>query len=99
MTVYVDDMQLAKVVGPVDGVWSHLLSDLPGDDGRRELLAFADRLGLEARWIQKAGTATEHFDVTEPTRQRALALGAVPIRYGREVAAITMAKRAAPGAP
>ncbi|KAB2807894.1 DUF4031 domain-containing protein [Pimelobacter simplex] len=93
MTVYVDDMQLEAVVGPVDGVWSHLLSDLPGAAGHRELLDFADRLGIEARWIQKPGTAREHFDVTEPTRQRALALGAVPIRYGRAVAAITRAKR------
>ena len=95
MTIYIDDMRRPAVVGPVDGVWSHLLSDLPGRAGQRELLAFAERLGIEARWIQNPGTATEHFDVTEPTRQRALALGAVPIRYGRAVAAITMAKRAA----
>ncbi|GAA3662187.1 hypothetical protein GCM10022237_22570 [Nocardioides ginsengisoli] len=95
MTIYIDDMRRPAVVGPVDGVWSHLLSDLPGAAGQRELLAFAERLGIEARWIQNAGTATEHFDVTEPTRQRALALGAVPIRYGRAVAAITMAKREA----
>lgn len=93
MTVYVDDMQLEAVVGPVDGVWSHLLSDQPGEAGRRELLAFAERLGIETRWLQKPGTHREHFDVTEPTRQRALALGAVPIRYGRAVAAITRAKR------
>lgn len=97
MTVYVDDMQLEAVVGPVDGVWSHLFSDLPGEAGRRELLAFADRLGIEARWIQKPGTAREHFDVTESTRQRALALGAMPIRYGRAVAEITRAKRSADG--
>ncbi|HWJ65774.1 MAG TPA: DUF4031 domain-containing protein [Nocardioides sp.] len=95
MTVYVDDMRLEATVGPVEGVWSHLLSDLPGAAGRAELLAFAERLGLEARWIQNPGTATEHFDVTEPTRQRALALGAVPIRYGRAVARITMGKRGA----
>ena len=99
MTVYVDDMQLEAVVGPVSGVWSHLLSDLPGEAGRRELLEFAGRLGLEARWLQNPGTATEHFDVTEPTRQRALALGAMPISYGRAVAAITRAKREAAAPP
>ncbi len=93
MTVYVDDMRLPAVVGPVDGVWSHLLSDLTGEAGRAELVGFAERLGIDARWIQNPGTPTEHFDVTEPFRQRALALGAVPIRYGREVAAITRAKR------
>lgn len=95
MTVYIDDMRLPATVGPVEGVWSHLLSDLPGEAGHAELLDFACRLGLEARWIQNEGTATEHFDVTEPTRQRALALGATPIRYGRAVARITMAKRSA----
>jgi hypothetical protein len=94
VTVYVDDMQLPARVGRVEGVWSHLLSDLPGDEGQRELVAFAERLGLDRAWLQNAGTATEHFDITEPTRQRALLAGAVPIRYGRAVAALTMAKRA-----
>ncbi len=95
--IYIDDMQRPARVGPVEGVWSHLLSDLPGEAGTAELLAFAERLGIDARWIQNAGTATEHFDVREPTRQRALALGATPIRYGRAVAAITMAKREVSG--
>ena len=88
-------MQLRARVGPVDGVWSHLISDLPGEAGTRELLAFVEQLGIEARWIQYPGTRKEHFDITEPTRQRALALGAVPIRYGREVARITLGKGAA----
>lgn len=91
--IYVDDMQRPARVGPVEGIWSHLLSDLPGEAGQRELLAFAERLGVDPRWIQNEGTPTEHFDLREPMRQRALALGAVPIRYGREVAAITRAKR------
>lgn len=95
--IYIDDMQRPARVGPVEGVWSHLFSDLPGEAGTAELLAFAERLGIDARWIQKAGTATEHFDVREPIRQRALALGATPIRYGRAVAAITMAKREVSG--
>lgn len=94
MTIYVDDMRLPARVGPVEGVWSHLLSDLPGAEGRAELLAFASRLGVESRWIQNEGTATEHFDLREPMRQRALELGARPIRYGREVAALVRAKRA-----
>lgn len=87
-------MQRPARVGRVEGLWSHLLSDLPGAEGQRELVAFAERLGLEQAWLQNAGTPTEHFDVTEPTRQRALRAGAVPIRYGRAVAALTMAKRA-----
>ncbi|MDN5744148.1 MAG: DUF4031 domain-containing protein [Nocardioidaceae bacterium] len=95
MTIYIDDMQLVARVGPVDGVWSHLLSDLPGPAGTHELLTFAEEIGIETRWLQKPGTAHEHFDVTEPTRQRALAAGAVSIHYGRGVAQITVAKREA----
>ena len=94
MTVYVDDMQRPARVGTVEGLWSHLLSDLPGVEGQVELVAFAEALGLDRAWLQNAGTPTEHFDITEPTRQRALRAGAVPIRYGRAVAALTMAKRA-----
>lgn len=93
MTIYVDDMRRPARVGPVDGVWSHLLSDLPGAEGQAELLAFAERLGVGARWIQNEGTATEHFDLREPMRQRALELGAQPISYGRAVAALVRAKR------
>lgn len=92
MTIYVDDMRLVARVGPIDGVWSHLLSDLPGEEGTRELLTFAASIGIETRWLQKPGTSHEHFDVTEPTRQRALTAGATPIGYGREVARITLAK-------
>lgn len=99
MTVYVDDMRLPARVGPVDGVWSHLLSDLPGPAGTRELLAFARRLGVQERWLQNPGTHTEHFDLTEPTRQQALSLGARPIAYGRAVAALVRAKRGASPAP
>ncbi|WP_435769685.1 DUF4031 domain-containing protein [Nocardioides sp. SYSU DS0651] len=66
--------------------------------GTRELVAFAERLGVNSAWLQNPGTPTEHFDITEPTRQRALALGAVPLRYGRAVAALTMAKRSNPEA-
>lgn len=88
MTVYIDDMQREATVGTTTGVWSHLMADTP-----EELLAFAKKLGLSPRWIQHQGTPLEHFDVTEPKRQKALKLGAVPIKYGHEGAALTKAKR------
>ena len=93
MTIYVDDMQRRARVGRLDGVWSHLMSDLPGEDGTAELVAFARRLGLNPAWIQHRGRPIEHFDVTEPKRQQALRLGATPIHYGAEGARLTMAKR------
>ncbi|GAB2733016.1 DUF4031 domain-containing protein [Nocardioides pakistanensis] len=88
MTVYIDDYQRRAKVGRLDATWSHLMADTT-----EELLAFARRLGMNPRWIQKAGTSLEHFDVTEPKRQQALRLGAVPIRYGHEGAGLTRAKR------
>lgn len=94
MTIYVDDMLLAASVGTLDAVWSHLMSDLPGPEGTAELLAFAVRLGLRPEWIQKVGKPTEHFDVTAPKRDAAIRMGAVPIRYGSQSAAITRAKAA-----
>jgi hypothetical protein len=84
--IHVDDMRMPARVGHLDAVWSHLLSSLPGPSGTAELLAFAARMGLEARWLQNPGRHTEHFDLPEPRRIQALELGAVPIAYGREVA-------------
>lgn len=88
MTVYVDDMCRPARVGRLNAVWSHLMADTTD-----ELLTFAHQLGLNPRWIQNPGTPLEHFDITEPKRQQALRLGAVPIRYGAEGAGLTLAKR------
>lgn len=76
MTVYVDDMRRRARVGRLDARWSHLMADT-----RAELDTFADRLGLRRSWIQKAGTALEHYDVTDSVRVRAIRLGAVQITY------------------
>lgn len=92
MTIYVDDMRLQAKVGQFNSRWSHLMSDLPGEAGTKELLAFAHKLGLRPGWIQHMGRTTEHFDVTDPKRLQALRLGAIPISYGHEGAALTHAK-------
>ncbi len=76
MPVYVDDMRRPARVGRLNAVWSHLLADT--DD---ELHAFASQLGLRRAWFQKPGTPIAHYDVTEPKRQLALRLGAIPIGY------------------
>lgn len=92
MTVYVDDARIQASVRngtrTITSRWSHLMAD-----STSELLAFAHRLSLSPRWIQYRGQPYEHFDVTDAVRRRALAMGAVPISYGREGAALTEAKR------
>lgn len=76
MSVYVDDMRRPARVGRIDGVWSHLMAD-----STDELVEFGALLGMKSARLQHPGTWKEHFDVTEPKRQRALRLGAVPIGY------------------
>jgi hypothetical protein len=69
--------------------WSHLMADTLA-----ELAAFARRLGLNPAWIQHEGRPTEHYDVTDTVRTRALQLGAVRLRYGRESGLYTSLKLA-----
>lgn len=81
MTVYVDDMfRRADVPNGgrvVRGIWCHMVADT-----REELDEMAVRIGMRLSWIQKPGTAHEHYDVTKARRAAALEAGAVelPIR-------------------
>ena len=43
--------------------WSHMISTLPGEEGHKELMDFATKIGMNHRWLQKSGTAEEHFDI------------------------------------
>ncbi|WP_354684801.1 DUF4031 domain-containing protein [Cupriavidus necator] len=70
MPVYVDDM-----AAPYRGmVMCHMLADTTA-----ELLAMADRIGVDRKWIQKAGTYQEHFDIAKSKRALAVQLGAVEV--------------------
>ena len=75
------------------GKSAHLVSDLPGEEGTTELVAFAWRIGMRSAWIQKAGTEHEHFDVFEGRYQRALDAGAKVVTR-LELVTIFRAKRA-----
>jgi len=48
-------------------------------DSTDELLAMADRIGVQRKWIQKAGTTREHFDVCLSKRKLAVQFGAKEI--------------------
>lgn len=92
MTVFVDDMRLRRHLTRRPARWSHLFADTT-----EELLEFAGRLGLRPEWLQHAGTHREHFDVTDTVRRRALAAGAVAIRYPRGTAELLERKKAEAG--
>jgi hypothetical protein len=73
MAVYVDDMRAS--FGRM--VMCHMVADTTA-----ELLDMADRIGVARRWLQKAGTPHEHFDIALSKRALAIQHGAVEIdRY------------------
>jgi hypothetical protein len=89
MTVYVDDMYQTPL-GQYRGMkMSHMIAD-----STEELLEMADQIGLDRRWIQKAGSADEHFDISLAKRRIAVDHGAVEITM-RELAMKCRARRAA----
>lgn len=83
MTVYVDDFRAPY--GRM--VMCHMLAD-----STEELIAMADKIGLARKWIQKAGTHCEHFDVSLKMRAKAIKEGAVEIG-ARDMVGIIRAKR------
>ena len=70
MPVYVDDMRAP--FGRM--VMCHMLADTT-----EELLAMADRIGVQRKWLQCAGTPKEHFDIALSKRALAVAAGAVEV--------------------
>lgn len=67
MSVYVDDMRAS--LGRM--VMCHMIAD-----SSDELLAMADRIGVDRRWLQDAGTHREHLDVCKAKRALAVLAGA-----------------------
>lgn len=84
MTVYVDDMR-----APYRGmIMCHMLADTT-----EELLAMADAIGVSRRWLQHAGTAHEHLDIS--LGKRALAVGAGAKEISRREAGKILRARSA----
>jgi hypothetical protein len=84
--VYVDNMG----AGFGRMVMCHMIADTT-----KELLEMADKIGVQKKWIQYAGTYGEHFDICLSKRKKAVQFGAQEItmmEFGR-----MMAKR--PGSP
>jgi Protein of unknown function (DUF4031) len=76
MTVYVDNMKLRAKLFRWNGTWSNLYADTT-----KELIDFADELGLTRASMIDEGYVTERFMINEMRRREALRLGAVPISY------------------
>lgn len=72
--VYVDDMYLHSLGQFGRMKMSHMISE-----STEALLAMATGIGVQTKWIQKRGTAHEHFDVSMGAREKAIARGAIAI--------------------
>jgi hypothetical protein len=74
--IYVDDMRAR--FGRM--IMCHMMADTT-----EELLAMASKIGVARRWIQKAGTAKEHFDICLAKRALAVQFGAQEITWGQTI--------------
>lgn len=85
MAVYVDDMQ-----APFRGmIMCHMMADT-----HEELVAMADKINVQRKWIQKPHTAYEHFDICLKKRALAVKYGAEEITW-RRTGEIVMERKAA----
>jgi hypothetical protein len=83
--VYVDDME-AKYRGMT---MCHMVADT-----HSELMAMANLIGMRLRWLQKAGTYKEHFDICKSKRALAVMHGAVEINRAQLGAILASKKNA-----
>lgn len=70
MSVYVDNMEAP--FGRM--IMCHMIADTT-----EELLQMADKIGVQRKWIQDAGTMWEHFDIAKNKRALAIKFGAKEI--------------------
>lgn len=55
---------------------AHLMSTLLGDEGTRELDAFATSIGMKVAWRQRTGEPSEHYDLFDSKIDQAFTAGA-----------------------
>lgn len=85
MSVYVDDMKAQ--FGTL--VMCHMIAD-----SHEELIAMADIIKVQRKWIQKEGTIYEHFDICLSKRALTVKYGAKQITM-MELGRILHARRPA----
>lgn len=88
MPVYVDDMY-KRTMGQFGRMkMSHMIAD-----SQPELIAMAQRIGVNPQWIQDMHTYKEHFDIALSKRVLAVSYGAVPITQRETVFIIECRRR------
>lgn len=85
MTIYVDNM---------DAKYGRMKMCHMFADSTRELLEMAEKIGVQRKWLQHAGTIKEHFDICQSKKAKAVALGAKEIDYPADVSALMKSRKA-----
>jgi len=81
--VYIDNINIS--FGRM--IMNHMIADTT-----EELLAMADKIGVNRKWIQEPGTNREHFDICLSKKKKAISLGAKEISM-RELSQITVNRK------
>lgn len=76
MAVYVDNFYEATGRNFGRMKMSHMVADTS-----QELLEMIDKIGVQRKWIQYAGTYNEHFDICLSKRKLAVKNGAKEINF------------------
>lgn len=85
MSVYVDRYE--PVTAHRLQFTAHMIADTPV-----ELHMMAMAIGLRSEWVQDQGKDSEHYDLTERRRARAVELGAIEVT-SRDLVRIIQRKR------
>lgn len=72
MSVFVDDMRAN---------FGRMIMCHMSAHTTEELNDMADKIGVQRKWIQKAGTPQEHFDICLAAKTKAITFGAVEITW------------------
>lgn len=72
MPVYVDNFNAR--FGRM--IMCHMMADT-----QKELLEFADKIGVKRKWIQYKGTYLEHFDICLSKKKEAIKAGAIEMNF------------------
>ena len=70
---------MAVYVDPAQHPYGRMLMCHMMADTTEELLAMADKIGVARKWLQKAGSVYEHFDISKGKRDAAVQAGAVEV--------------------
>lgn len=87
--VYIDDMEAEVAIG-FGGRYMKLCHMVA--DTHEELIDMANKVGVPLKYIQKAGTPEEHFDITKRAKFAAIKLGAKDVS-SRFIVSIIQRKR------